>query len=124
MATDAFKASGSSLCLTANGTVVGMPKRCGSRFELRDPERWSEPPPAGVEPIIPCVEPEDKEGAELEDYWRGLRAPVAAPLEPTPLPKLPIRRGIPSEERRLLAWMAIVAALVVCITVALVARYA
>lgn len=48
------------------------------------PERWSQPPPEGVQPIVPCDEPEDDDRAVVRP---AIRTPVPPSwLRSEPLP--------------------------------------
>lgn len=95
---------------TAQGTIVGMPpvvrapvalgQLCSttlrSVYKAEDdapcsdafhPERWSNPPPLGLAPIVPCDEPEEDEAVQvfprLEPTPPASAEPVAAE-EPEP----------------------------------------
>lgn len=103
MAATSWK-SGGTLRMTSTGTLVGMPA-LRSGLDAYHPERWSCPPEPGTNPIIPCDDVDDE---VTNAPWRSLQA--AAPLpERTPLPRLPTRRVMPADERRLLQRCAVIA---------------
>ncbi|MBI3203252.1 MAG: hypothetical protein HYZ29_17060 [Myxococcales bacterium] len=94
---------------TAQGTIVGMPPvvrhaldplcsttlrsvyrpaaadeaPCSDAFH---PERWSNPPAAGLVPIVPCAEPDEEDGVQLRPKLELTPAPVepAAEVEVEP----------------------------------------
>lgn len=102
MSSSSWKTSGTTLRMTAGGTIVGMPAmHAEARF--------------GLSPIVPCDDPEDELGRPSEAPWRSMARPLALPL-----PLLPTRRVMPAEEKRLLAWAAIVGSLGVALIAALV----
>ena len=102
---------GGTLRMTGSGTLVGMPA-LERGFDALHPERWSQPPPPGMAPIIPYDDDEPYSG----------RLPVVLRDE-TPLPRLPTRRVMPEDERRLLARSAIVGvAMLVAILATTLAR--
>lgn len=96
--------------LAAGGTIVGMPavvplpepqrNTLPSVYDsTRDtaplsdpfhPERWSEPPPSGALPIIPCDEPEDEDVARV--------IPVLSPATVAPTPAIAERWLFPAAE--------------------------
>lgn len=111
---------------TAQGTIVGMPPvvreparlgplcsttlRSVYRPEQRDdapcsdafhPERWSNPPAIGLEPIVPCDEPEEDDAVQLRPKLGLPRAAVDPPPEralepePEPEPEPPTQRWQP-----------------------------
>lgn len=114
MASDDWRTSGATLRLTATGTLVGMPALRPTGCAALDPQRWSQPPPPGTEPIVPYDGPEDETSEVLTPPWRLERSRAKARLEPEPLPWLPMRRVMPAEERRLLERAAIISAIIVC----------
>ena len=117
MAEASFK-SGGTLRMTGSGTLVGMPA-IQRGFDALHPERWSHPPPPGTAPIVPCDEESEACSSSLPAV---LRARPAQP-DATPLPRLPMRRVMPEEERRLLARSAIAGILsVVVVLCAAIAR--
>ena len=108
---------------TAQGTIVGMPPvvrepaRLGAlcsttlrsvyRPEQRDdapcsdafhPERWSNPPAIGLEPIVPCDEPEEDDAVQLRPKLALTRAAVEPAPEraPEPEPEPPTQRWQPA----------------------------
>ena len=105
---------GSEVWKTSGITLRGMPTVGGDGFDALHPERWSHPPPAGAQPIIPY------EGAE-EDARTKLATRAQAAADREPLPRLPMRRVMPSEERRLLAKATIVATIVIDLITAIMA---
>ncbi len=69
----------------AKGTLLGFPAIIPSpvqpaqRPEIAyDFERWSTPPPVGVNPIIPCDEPEDEDVVQWRPALR-FATPAASP---------------------------------------------
>ena len=108
---------------TAQGTIVGMPpvvreparlgQLCSTtlrsvyRPEQRDdapcsdafhPERWSNPPAIGLEPIVPCDEPEEDDAVQLRPKLELTRAAVEPAPEraPEPEPEPPTQRWQPT----------------------------
>jgi hypothetical protein len=110
----AWNTSGDTLRMGAATTLRGLHALLPETLDPSDPRRWSRPPPPGLEPIIPCPDPED---VELESPWRG----ALLPRVETPLPYLPRRRVMAAEERSLLTRAALVGVVLVTIVVALVA---
>jgi hypothetical protein len=97
-----WKTSGTTLKLTAGGTIVGMPAiRAEASF--------------GLSPIVPHDDPEDELGRPSEAPWRSV-----ARRRELPLPPLPTRRVMPLEERRLLARAATAGSFLVMLVAALV----
>lgn len=98
------------LRLAAGGTIVGMPavvplpepqrntlpsvydsaREAGPLSDPFHPERWSEPPPSGALPIIPCDEPEDEDVARI--------IPVLSPATAAPTPAIAERWVFPAAE--------------------------
>lgn len=103
----------SAACFTPDGTLV-IPA-------VLAPERWSVPPSPGLEPIVPCDDPDDDDRAQV---LPAIRTPVPPRWLPQPpLPSfadeiardpvvLPMGRARPSGDR-LRLFLAAVASLAV-----------
>jgi len=71
----------SAACFTPDGTMVipavvpdaSFDRRAAAPPEWLDPERWSVPPEPGLQPIVPCDDPEDDDRAQV---MRAVQTPV------------------------------------------------
>jgi hypothetical protein len=80
------------------------------------PERWSNPPPTGARPIIPCEDPPDETSGVMLTPLQGFRETFGEPE----FLILPTRRVTPAEERARLARAALIATIVVFAMIAAV----
>ncbi len=80
--------------VTAKGTIVGFPAvipvahqpELSAYSEALEPGRWSNPPPSGVSPIIPCEEPDDEDVAVVMPSPVRLWAPIEPVVAASSLP--------------------------------------
>ena len=100
---------------TPKGTIVGMPPvvrmdrqaitlrmhaaDVGPSSDAFHPERWSNPPPVGLHPIVPFDEPEEDEAVQVRVSPRERAIEAPAPDErPAPAVVQVERRGTAAEE--------------------------
>lgn len=88
-----------ALCSTTLRSVYRPEQRddapCSDAFH---PERWSNPPAIGLEPIVPCDEPEEDDAVQLRPKLALTRAAVEPAPEraPEPEPEPPTQRWQPT----------------------------
>jgi hypothetical protein len=81
------------LCSTTMRSVYAPEDApCSDAFH---PDRWSNPPPVGLAPIVPCDEPEEDEAVQV--LPRLELTPASAPLEPAPASAATLEEPEPPE---------------------------